>query len=155
HPRGPSRSTRNVSFEMPAFGATGGDSACFSPGRFVASHAPSAACIASRSRWRPSIVCPAGHSRARLVPARGFCSSRPVRASDDRILTTHAGSLPRPPALRDLLVLASRREPVDAAALESAVDAATHAIVARQLDVGIDVGNDGEQGRESFFTYVQ
>jgi len=78
-----------------------------------------------------------------------------VRASGDRILTTHAGSLPRPPALRDLLVLASRREPVDAAALESAVDAATRAVVARQLDVGIDVGNDGEQGRESFFTHVQ
>jgi 5-methyltetrahydropteroyltriglutamate--homocysteine methyltransferase len=78
-----------------------------------------------------------------------------MRASSDRILTTHAGSLPRPSALRDLLVLASRREPVDAAALESAVDAATRAAVARQLDVGIDVGNDGEQGRESFFTYVQ
>jgi len=89
------------------------------------------------------------------VPARGFCSSRTVRASSDRILTTHAGSLPRPPALRDLHVLASRREPVDAAALASAVDAATRAVVARQLDVGIDVGNDGEQGRESFFTYVQ
>ncbi len=78
-----------------------------------------------------------------------------MQRSDQRILTTHAGSLPRPAALRELLVRQSRREPVDAAELAAAVDDATRRIVARQLEVGIDVGNDGEQGRESFFTYVQ
>jgi 5-methyltetrahydropteroyltriglutamate--homocysteine methyltransferase len=75
--------------------------------------------------------------------------------SEDRILTTHAGSLPRPPALLEMMVRHSRREPVDFVALEQAVDAATRHVVARQLEVGIDVGNNGEQPRESFFTYVQ
>jgi 5-methyltetrahydropteroyltriglutamate--homocysteine methyltransferase len=78
-----------------------------------------------------------------------------MRASDSRILTTHAGSLPRPPALVELLVRKSRREPLDEAALRGAVLDATRDAVAHQLDAGIDVGNDGEQPRESFFTYVQ
>jgi 5-methyltetrahydropteroyltriglutamate--homocysteine methyltransferase len=75
--------------------------------------------------------------------------------SDKRILTTHAGSLPRPPALVEMMVKRSRREPLDAAALAQAIEDATRTAVARQLEVGIDVGNNGEQPRESFFTYVQ
>ena len=78
-----------------------------------------------------------------------------MKTSTDRILTTHAGSLPRSEELRALLGRQSRREPVDAAALAAAVDASTRHVVARQLAAGIDVGNDGEQGRESFFTYLQ
>ena len=76
-------------------------------------------------------------------------------ASTDEILTTHAGSLPRPPALLDLLVRVSRREAVDLPALTAAIEDATRATVAKQLAVGIHVGNDGEQPRESFFSYVQ
>jgi 5-methyltetrahydropteroyltriglutamate--homocysteine methyltransferase len=76
-------------------------------------------------------------------------------ASADAILTTHAGSLPRPPALLDLLVKVSRREPVDPQAFAAAVESATREVIRKQLDVGIDVGNDGEQPRESFLTYVQ
>jgi 5-methyltetrahydropteroyltriglutamate--homocysteine methyltransferase len=75
--------------------------------------------------------------------------------STDEILTTHAGSLPRPPDLLDLLVRLSRREPVEPEALAAAVERATHTAVAKQLEVGIHVGNDGEQPRESFLTYVQ
>jgi 5-methyltetrahydropteroyltriglutamate--homocysteine methyltransferase len=75
--------------------------------------------------------------------------------SSERILTTHAGSLPRPPALTELHAARSRGEPVDEAALSEAVAAATQAAINGQLDAGIDVGNDGEQARESFFTYVQ
>jgi 5-methyltetrahydropteroyltriglutamate--homocysteine methyltransferase len=78
-----------------------------------------------------------------------------VERSNGRILTTHAGSLPRPPALVELLTHLNRGEPVDRAALDAQVEAAVPDIVARQLAVGIDVGNDGEQARESFFTYVQ
>jgi 5-methyltetrahydropteroyltriglutamate--homocysteine methyltransferase len=78
-----------------------------------------------------------------------------MRRSEERILTTHAGSLPRPKALVELMVARSRREAVDEAALAGAVEAATRHVVARQLAAGIDVGNDGEQGRESFVTYVQ
>ena len=78
-----------------------------------------------------------------------------MERSERRILTTHAGSLPRPKPLVEMLVRQSRREDVDAAALAAAVRDATRYVVARQLEAGIDVGNDGEQGRESFFTYVQ
>jgi 5-methyltetrahydropteroyltriglutamate--homocysteine methyltransferase len=77
-----------------------------------------------------------------------------MRRSDDRILTTHVGSIPRPPALRDLLVRADRGEAVDASALERATEAAIRDVVGRQLDAGIDVGNDGEQPRPGFSTYV-
>src|SRR5438132_773904 len=69
--------------------------------------------------------------------------------------TTHAGSLPRTPELTALLVRRSRRAPVDPGALGRAIVDSTRRVVARQLAAGIDVGNDGEQARESFFTYVQ
>ena len=74
--------------------------------------------------------------------------------SERRILTTHVGSLPRPPALRDLLVRQDRGEPVDGTALAQETEAAVRGVVDRQLGVGIDVGNDGEQPRAGFSTYV-
>jgi 5-methyltetrahydropteroyltriglutamate--homocysteine methyltransferase len=76
-------------------------------------------------------------------------------SSDDRILTTHAGSLPRPPALAALHGRRSRGESVDAAELQRAIEVATSAVIDEQVAAGIDIGNDGEQARESFFTYVQ
>jgi len=78
-----------------------------------------------------------------------------VLRSEDRFLTTHAGSLPRPRALAELHGRRSRGEDVDTAELQRAVQEATAEVVAAQLSAGIDVGNDGEQARESFFTYVQ
>ena len=75
--------------------------------------------------------------------------------SDSRFLTTHAGSLPRPKALAELHGRRSRGETVDPEVFQQAVEEATAAAIAAQRDVGIDVGNDGEQARESFFTYVQ
>jgi 5-methyltetrahydropteroyltriglutamate--homocysteine methyltransferase len=75
--------------------------------------------------------------------------------SADRILTTHAGSLPRPRPLVELLVAQSTGQPVDATALADAVESATRHSIADQRACGIDVGNDGEQGRESFVTYVR
>ena len=77
-----------------------------------------------------------------------------MRKSDDRILTTHVGSLPRTPVLRDLLVRQERGEVIDEAELSRQVEAAVAAAVRRQLEVGIDVGNDGEQPRVGFSTYV-
>src|SRR5712692_1226992 len=78
-----------------------------------------------------------------------------MRHSEKRILTTHAGSLPRPRELAEMFGRLSRHEPIDAAALESAMLEATRQVVRMQAECGIDVGNDGEQARESFFTYVQ
>src|SRR5258707_267471 len=76
-----------------------------------------------------------------------------MKRSEQRILTTHTGSLPRPPALRDLLVRQDRGEAIDATALAREVEAAVRHVVARQLEAGIDVGNDGEQPRVGFSTY--
>ena len=75
--------------------------------------------------------------------------------SQNRILTTHAGSLPRPPALAELHGKRSRGEPVDPGRLAAEVDRATADVIAAQHAAGIDIGNDGEQARESFFTYLQ
>jgi 5-methyltetrahydropteroyltriglutamate--homocysteine methyltransferase len=77
-----------------------------------------------------------------------------VRASVERILTTHVGSIPRPAALRELLVRQDRGDPIDEAALARETEAAVRLVVARQLEVGVDVGNDGEQPRAGFSTYV-
>src|SRR2546422_3849588 len=76
-----------------------------------------------------------------------------MKRSESRILTTHTGSLPRPPALRDLLVRLDRGEPIDAAALAREAEAAVRHVVAEQLEAGVDVGNDGEQPRVGFSTY--
>jgi 5-methyltetrahydropteroyltriglutamate--homocysteine methyltransferase len=77
-----------------------------------------------------------------------------MKKSDERILTTHVGSIPRPAALRDLLVRQDRGEPVDEAALAREAEAAVRETVTRQLEAGIDIGNDGEQPRAGFSTYV-
>jgi 5-methyltetrahydropteroyltriglutamate--homocysteine methyltransferase len=76
-----------------------------------------------------------------------------MKRSEHRILTTHVGSLPRPPALRDLLVRQDRGEAVDAAVLAREAEAAVRHVVSKQLEAGIDVGNDGEQPRVGFSTY--
>ncbi len=76
-------------------------------------------------------------------------------ASTTRIVTTHAGSLPRPQRLAEMHGRRSRGEAVDPDELAGAVRDATAAVVAAQVEAGIDIGNDGEQARESFFTYVQ
>ena len=76
-----------------------------------------------------------------------------MKESASRILTTHAGSLPRPPELVALQLQVSRGERVDPAVLSGAVGQATRRAVARQLELGIDVGNDGEQPRVGFSTY--
>jgi 5-methyltetrahydropteroyltriglutamate--homocysteine methyltransferase len=77
-----------------------------------------------------------------------------MRHSDDRIMTTHVGSIPRNRTLRDLLVRQDAGEPVDAAELARQAEAAVRDIIARQLAAGIDIGNDGEQPRAGFSTYV-
>ena len=78
-----------------------------------------------------------------------------MQRSEKRILTTHAGSLPRPKELAEMFGRMSRHEPVDQDALARLIEDATRRVVKRQIECGIDVGNNGEQSRESFFTYVQ
>jgi len=78
-----------------------------------------------------------------------------MRWSDERILTTHTGSLPRPPALTRLYVRRARGEPVDAAEIARLGKEAVAQIVAKQIEAGVDIGNNGEQQREAFFLYVR
>ena len=89
------------------------------------------------------------------MAGRQEAASDRLKRSESRILTTHAGSLPRPKGLVALQLRASRGEAVDAAALAQSAERATREAVAHQLACGIDVGNDGEQPRESFVTYVR
>ncbi|MBM3224213.1 MAG: cobalamin-independent methionine synthase II family protein [Candidatus Tectomicrobia bacterium] len=77
-----------------------------------------------------------------------------MQRSDTRILTTHVGSLPRPATLTELFLRQERGETIDLVALEQHIEAATAAAVQKQLDVGLDIGNDGEQPRVAFHTYV-
>jgi 5-methyltetrahydropteroyltriglutamate--homocysteine methyltransferase len=75
--------------------------------------------------------------------------------SDTRILTTHTGSLPRPPRLTALYAARAAGEVVDEAEIARLGRAAVDEIVKKQLAAGIDVGNNGEQQREAFFLYVR
>ncbi|MFL5269900.1 MAG: epoxyalkane--coenzyme M transferase [Stellaceae bacterium] len=78
-----------------------------------------------------------------------------MRWSDERILTTHTGSLPRPPELTRLYVRRARGEAIDPAELDRAGKAALRRIVDKQIEAGVDIGNNGEQQREAFFLYVR
>lgn len=74
--------------------------------------------------------------------------------SRDRILTTHVGSLPRNDKLSDMLLRREAGEAFDASEMASEMDKAVRHVVEKQAAVGIDIGNDGEQQRVGFQTYV-
>lgn len=78
-----------------------------------------------------------------------------MKRGADRILTTHTGSLPRPPALLELLLAGERGEKVDAASFERQAVAAVQDIVRRQKEIGIDLVNDGEQSKPDYSTYIK
>src|SRR5215204_7501053 len=78
-----------------------------------------------------------------------------MKRSTNRILTTHAGSLPRPPDLTALYARRAQGDAVDFAEIERAGREAVRWIVPQQAKAGVDVGNNGEQQRESFFLYLQ
>ncbi|GIX48511.1 MAG: methionine synthase [Candidatus Tectimicrobiota bacterium] len=77
-----------------------------------------------------------------------------MQRSERRLLTTHVGSLPRPPALADLLIRQEQGEAIATEERDRLVAAAVAHVVQKQLEVGIDIGNDGEQPRVGFQTYV-
>ena len=77
-----------------------------------------------------------------------------MKTSTDRILTTHVGSLPRPPSLTELLLRQEAGESVDRTMLRRETADAVDHVVARQIEAGVDIINDGEQPRVGFQTYV-
>ena len=70
-----------------------------------------------------------------------------MKRSTDRILTTHVGSLIRPPALREFLAAKEAGQPFDKAAYAKCLKESVAQVVRKQADVGIDVISDGEFGK--------
>ncbi|MBV8779589.1 MAG: cobalamin-independent methionine synthase II family protein [Alphaproteobacteria bacterium] len=78
-----------------------------------------------------------------------------MKTSTDRILTTHVGSLPRPPDLLARIEAREQGKPVDEAAFAAQLSAAVRDVVARQVAAGIDSVCDGEQSKISYTFYVR
>ena len=78
-----------------------------------------------------------------------------MKRSTTRILTTHTGSLPRSPELQEILRQREEQRDFDEEQYLASVRDAVGYIVARQQNAGIDVVNDGEQGRSQYATYVK
>ncbi len=76
-----------------------------------------------------------------------------MKRSTDRILTTHVGSIPRPPELLELANFNSG-PPKDLALYNERLHAAVAKVVRRQAEAGIDIVNDGEFGKESWANYI-
>jgi 5-methyltetrahydropteroyltriglutamate--homocysteine methyltransferase len=74
--------------------------------------------------------------------------------STDRILTTHAGSLPRPAGLMDMVLAKARSEAYDQGAFAARLRAAVAEVVKRQVECGLDIVNDGELSKPNFTDYV-
>lgn len=78
-----------------------------------------------------------------------------MKRSTDRILTTHAGSLPRPDDLREMITAKDEGRAYDPDALGRRVGSAVVEVVRMQIDSGIDIINDGEESKRSFSTYAR
>lgn len=78
-----------------------------------------------------------------------------MKHSETRILTTHTGSLPRSPELQELLRSRLDPEAAEAEEFRTGVEEGVADVVAKQTAIGVDVINDGEQGRVQYATYVK
>ena len=78
-----------------------------------------------------------------------------MKRSTERILTTHTGSLPRPSDLTTMLEALDAGNAPDTAAFEARVRRAVADVVRQQIDAGVDVVSDGEQGKVGYSTYVR
>src|SRR5919199_3699253 len=74
--------------------------------------------------------------------------------STDHIVTTHAGSLPRPDDVVELIWAGIEGKPVDQGKLDEALDRAVPEVVAKQREAGIDVVSDGELSKPGFSNYI-
>lgn len=78
-----------------------------------------------------------------------------MERSENRILTTHTGSLPRPPALVVLLACCADGATIVQRLLDETIAASTRWVIPKPLTAGIDISNNGEQLREPLFLYVR
>jgi 5-methyltetrahydropteroyltriglutamate--homocysteine methyltransferase len=77
-----------------------------------------------------------------------------MKRSTDRILSTHVGSLPRPPDLLDMMQAKEEGRAFDARVHAGRLTGAVAEIVRKQVELGIDIIDDGEYGKPSFVTYM-
>jgi 5-methyltetrahydropteroyltriglutamate--homocysteine methyltransferase len=77
-----------------------------------------------------------------------------MHQGQDRILTTHVGSLPRSQAVTDVLFARERGDVRDGAADALTLSEAVREVVRRQVEIGLDVVSDGEMSKISYATYV-
>jgi len=75
--------------------------------------------------------------------------------STERILTTHAGSLPRPADLCAMVVAKTSGQPYDQAALDARLREAVAETARRRVECGLDIVNDGELSKFNFTNYVR
>ncbi|HLQ01801.1 MAG TPA: hypothetical protein VK143_05855, partial [Burkholderiales bacterium] len=75
--------------------------------------------------------------------------------STGRILTTHAGALPRSAELRQMVFARSEGKPYDREALAARLKSEVAEVVRKQIECGVDSVNDGELGKTSFTNYVR
>ena len=78
-----------------------------------------------------------------------------METSRDRILTTHTGSLHRPPDLEEMFRRKLAGDSVDARAFEARLRSAVGEIVRKQVDLGVDIIDDGEFSKVDFFSYAK
>ena len=78
-----------------------------------------------------------------------------MKLSTDRILTTHVGSLPRSDAVTRGVFAIEAGDDIDLGEHRRVVSAAVHDVVARQVEVGVDVVSDGEMSKLSYATYIK
>jgi 5-methyltetrahydropteroyltriglutamate--homocysteine methyltransferase len=77
-----------------------------------------------------------------------------MKRSTERILTTHVGSLPRPAELLDMMAAKEQGKGFDESAYEVRLRGAVGEIVKKQVELGVDVIDDGEYSKPSFVTYM-
>jgi 5-methyltetrahydropteroyltriglutamate--homocysteine methyltransferase len=78
-----------------------------------------------------------------------------MKRNTNRILTMHAGSLARPPELREMVLAKSNGQPYDAEALARRLRSAVAEVVQQQIAVGLDSINDGEFSKTNFTNYAR
>jgi len=88
-------------------------------------------------------------------PARAKPAPRKTQAGSGRILTTHVGSLIRPPALQKFLIAQRDKQPYDEPAFGACLHDSVAEVVRKQAEIGLDIINDGEYGKTiSWSRYV-
>jgi 5-methyltetrahydropteroyltriglutamate--homocysteine methyltransferase len=77
-----------------------------------------------------------------------------MKRSNNRILTTHTGSLPRTAKVVEFLLAEEQKPGTRTAELQAAVRDAIAGVVRKQVECGLDIINDGEQGRTDYTVHV-